>query len=187
MHQELQLNFLDDLPLNKRQVLVRLPYRVGLWISQSDTAGGDASDEQEMQALSNIINGFAEDVFGAEAIQFIISETVNNSDLWPQWGENLDDVLQECRESSGLLALHVGEKEARAFQMQIFDIGEAIAMAFTEHEHMDGFIPCAKVRLAYIQARIKGSSRSYSEFISISAAERKALAQLSDALGGVGA
>ncbi len=177
------MSFLDELTLDQRQLLVRLPYRVGLWISQSDATGGEASDAREMQALSNILHGFAEEVFGAEAIQFIISETVNNEAQWSEWGDDLDQVLSECERASGLISYYVGEKEARAFQMQIFDIAEAVAMAFTEHEHLQSAWQRFSVRLSYLYARLTGAQRSFEEFCSISAAERKALMQLSQVLG----
>jgi len=57
------MNFLDQLTEDQRTLLVSLPYRAGLFVSQSDNAGGDDSDDAEMQALDNIITGYSQEIF----------------------------------------------------------------------------------------------------------------------------
>ena len=41
------MSFLHNLSPEDREMLISLPYRMGYWISQSDTSGGDDSDEEE--------------------------------------------------------------------------------------------------------------------------------------------
>jgi len=53
------MSFLDDISSAERELLVSLPYRVGIFVSKSDEEGGEVSGEQELRALSNILTGYA--------------------------------------------------------------------------------------------------------------------------------
>lgn len=79
------MSFMDDLNTAERAILVSLPYRAGLMVSQSDTSGGEESDAQELQTLSNILSAYAGEVFVSETVQHIISETIKQKDRWPNW------------------------------------------------------------------------------------------------------
>ena len=177
------LDFLDHISDKERNILVRLPYRVGLYVSEADSSGGDAADQQEKQTLANIINGFASDIFGAEATQHVISATVKAQISWPEWEETLEAVPSEARHAIHVMKQHVGEKEARAFGLQMYDIAEAVAMAFTEVEYLQTYQQRLAASLRYFKARyFDGVDQSYDVFISISLREREALKALADAL-----
>ena len=66
-------------------VLISLPYRVGLYVSFSDTTGGFEAQEQEMQSLSNILREFAEDFCKSEFSQKVLMESLRQRALWPAW------------------------------------------------------------------------------------------------------
>ena len=142
----------DSLHIDEKRLLVQLPYRIGLYISESDQTGGNASDAQEKQTLSNIIHGFAQDVMGAESIQHIISTTIFLKDQWHEWGEQLDQVPAECEEAAILMRDHVSEKDARAFSTQMYEIGEAVALAFKEYEE-GNWLAELKMFIAYKRMR----------------------------------
>lgn len=181
------MSFLDTLTINQKNVIISVPYRAGLWVSRSDQTGGEEASAQELQVLSNIINGFAEEVFGSEIIQHIISETVNSKDAWPVWSAQLSTLLADCEVCIDTLREKAGEKEVSVFQNHIMEIGEAVALAFNEFEHAR--MP-EKIRLntSFVGQKIaaalgRHSYKSYREFINISMAERQALQQLAQALG----
>jgi len=177
------MSFLDNLTLDHRQTLVRLPYRVGLWISQCDSVGGNTADERERQALYNILHGFAEDMFGAEAIQYIMSETIRQKADWENWGSNIDMVPNECRDAIDLLREHTDPKDAKAFKTHLMEIAEAVALAFREDESVSVFSMFGMYVNYVLAPKEKGRrKKSFTEFLNISANERKALSTIAQAL-----
>jgi hypothetical protein len=181
------MSFLDDIQPEKRDMLVSLPYRVGLWVSQSDSSGGDAANTEELTALSNIISGYAEEVFGAETVQHIISETVRKKSEWPRWGASLGDVIADCRNAVDILSEVVDVKEVNAFRHHLVEIGEAVALAFREYDPNQSVVAKLPLYVTYYLGKMKALQnkkpyKSFDEFLNISANERRALTTLAQAL-----
>ncbi len=177
------MSFLEKLTETQHQTIIRLPYRIGLWVSQSDTSGGSDADDREKQALSNILHGFAEDVFGSETIQHIISATIRQKSEWSGWGINLELVPDDCRIAIEVLREHGDEKDANAFKRQLMEIAEAVALAFREHEQVSVFAAFGMyVSYMFSGSKKAGRKRTFDEFLNISASERKTLSAISDAL-----
>ena len=181
------MNMLDDLTDEQREIIVSLPYRVGLWISLSDMTGGQESTTQELTVLSAIINGFAEEVFGSELVQYIMADTLSKKDEWPNWSGDSESVLYDCEIALSILADHVDDKkELGAFAVRLTEIAEAVAGAFREYEHMS-VAQRIILYMSYFVAKIKSALKkthyiSLKEFLSISRQERRALDALSNAL-----
>lgn len=177
----------DALSMDQKRLMVRLPYRVGLYVSESDRSGGGDADAQEMQVLSNLLYGFGQDVMGAESIQHVISTTLALDEQWSEWGEDLHYVPAECDQIVELLNAHVSEKDARAFAVQMYEIGEAVALAFQEYEE-GSFIDTLKLRWRYWQDQAfarknKQRETNFEQYKSISADERAALRKIAKGLG----
>ena len=181
------MSVLNELTEEQRNLLISLPYRVGLWVSNSDTRGGDDSDEQELQTLSNLLHGIAEGVFGAETVQHIISATIANHDMWPQWSGDLDLVLDDCEHGVGVLRGRVDKKEVDAFRQHLYEVGEAVALSFSEYNaDMD---PSDRLKMQFLYLRQLIVAKIYGrppkpkdEFFSISLEERVALSRLARTL-----
>jgi hypothetical protein len=176
------MSFLERLSPDHRQLIIRLPYRIGLWVSQSDTSGGAEADEREKQALSNILHAVTEDMFGAEAIQYIMSDTIRNKTEWPKWHANIDMVPTECRDAIDLMRQYAEPKDAKAFKNHLMEIAEAVALAFREEDGGTSVFQAFGMYVSYMFGPKKGRKRSFSEFQNISASERKALEAIADAL-----
>jgi hypothetical protein len=176
----------QTLSIDEKRLIVQLPYRVGLYISESDQSGGEESDAQEAQVLSNIIRGFAEDVMGAESIQHIISTTLILKDQWGDWEDNLEKVPEECAQAIAVMHEHVSRKDARAYANQLYEIGEAVALAFKEYQEGNP-VKEFSLYLQYMwdQARAKRlhlREKTFEEYKSISCQERAALKKISRGL-----
>lgn len=180
------MTFLERLTPDQRETVISLPYRVGLWVSQSDSSGGAEAEQQELQALSSIIHGFAEEMFGSETTQRIISGTLAHRDKWPQWAQRTSGVPDDCRFVVDLMQDYTDAKDVNAFRNHLMEIGEAVALAFRERSS-SSFIHVLGRYLAYTfsggNKSAKGPRRSFSEFLRISASERKALMSLAHSLG----
>ena len=113
-------------------VLVSLPYRVGLYLSFSDTSGGFEAQEAEMQSLSNILREFAEDFCKSEFSQKVLMETLRQRAQWPSWSNAVENVPEEARHITDLLEIHFDDRALRAFKEVLVEIALAVAMAFHE-------------------------------------------------------
>lgn len=181
------MTFLQQLPNDDRELLISLPYRVGVWLSHIDDHGGDEADDEEKRALASIIDGFTRDVFGSEVVQYIMMETLEKKDHWEAWANNTDDIHKDCQRAIDILNEAVEEKEVSAFKRRLIEIAEAVALAFREYDSLD-FMTKMKVYLLYYKEKYKANKRKQSfksidQFLNISLKERQALYHLADTLG----
>lgn len=181
------MSFLDQLSVEQRTLLVSLPYRVGLFVSQSDNTGGDDSDAAEMEALTNIITGYSQEVFGAETVQYVISETVRRRDEWDGWSGDLDMIVAQCHRAVDILSDHVDVKEVSAFKNHLIEIGESVALAFREYGKETPLMDKIRVYLFYLKGKRHAAKfgvpyKDWEQFINISLDERKALRTVATAL-----
>lgn len=184
MVQRVAMTFLFALTLAERTLLVRLPYRVGLYISQADTTGGKEADEREIIALTGIVRAFGTEVFGCETMQHIITETIRRQEEWPYWGDALVNVPEECRQAIKLLGAHVDIKEMSGFRGHLLEIAHAVALAYCEYGHPH-FVNRFTLYMAWMSERGRHThlgALGFQSFLHISAAERRALRSLNRAL-----
>lgn len=176
-------NIFEFLDHAQRDMLVRLPYRIGLWVSQSDSEGGSEAEARELRALSSTLHGFAQEVFSSETAQRIITETIQARTQWPGWTERLQNVPEECRRAIDILKSHCSAKDVAAFSNLMMEIGEAVAASFREREA--GVIERFQAYMVFAGPTAAGIRRrkSFEEYMNISPNERKALKILSDAFG----
>lgn len=180
------MSFLDDLPFDQKELLISLPYRVGAWVSHADDDGGDESDEEEKRALASIINGFTRDVFGSEAVQYIMMETLQQKDKWEEWAANTNNILEDCQKAIDIMNEVEDEKEVNAFKQRLIEIAEAVALAFREYDNLN-FFTKLKVYLLYYKEKRKAQKRNQTyktmdQFLNISLKERQALYSLAHTL-----
>ncbi|HOO82767.1 MAG TPA: hypothetical protein PK513_09715 [Alphaproteobacteria bacterium] len=180
------MSVLDQLSAQQRTLIVSLPYRAGLWVSYSDDEGGEEAHQKELTALANLIDGFSQQVFGSELLQYIMCETLKRKDEWVNWSGDLEKIPGECAEALQVLSAHVDEKDVKVYAMRLMELGEAVAVAFREHDKPSG-AEKFKLFLAYaltvLKARLKKKPvKSFEQFLNISTDERRALDRLASAL-----
>jgi|TARA_R110002126_G_scaffold13118_1_gene55829 hypothetical protein len=180
------MDFIELLEKEEVDLLVRMPYRVGYWVSQSDTTGGEESEERELQALSAIVRGYSEDFCKSELVQRIMEMTVAKQDEWPEWQENLDAVPNECRQLIGKLRDELPPREMDAMRQNLYEIGLSVALAFREMD-MDGEMTDLQRLWIALRERIYAwregrDPRNGVYLYNISGEEYMALKQLADVL-----
>lgn len=182
---------LDQFSPEQRQLLVMLPYRTGLFISLSDATGGGESDAAERQALESIVTSFAEDFLKSEFTEQIMRRTLAEKAAWPSWEHNIHNVPDECRQGCNLLADRIAPRDLGAFKDNLLEIATSVAMAFQEFDFEQASLwerlrMSGGFRLHCFSAKLqRRSAPSLMEYVSISPAERAALARIQDALDSV--
>ncbi len=179
--------YLDHFNAEQRDLLIKLPYRAGLWISASDTTGGDESEAAERQALAAIVRGFTEDFLKSEFVEEIMRATVQRVDEWDQWAGAPENVPDEVRRGIEIAALYIDHKQIHALKQSLNDVAMTVAMAYREFDETTPFaaqmriyskywIECARSYMKKTQPPIMD------QYLNISAAEHKALDVLNAAL-----
>tara|TARA_R110001592_G_scaffold20926_12_gene84692 strand:- start:3893 stop:4453 length:561 start_codon:yes stop_codon:yes gene_type:complete len=181
------MSFLDNLLPDQRNLLVSLPYRVGLYVSQSDQSGGTGSQDAELLALTSIITAYSQEIFGAETVQYIVGETVLRKGEWKEWSKDVEMVVGECHKAIDILSDAVDEKEVSAFKRSMLEIGESVALAFREYGESTPMIDKIKIYMFYTKSRKEAAKQGivameWDQFINISLDERKALQTIANAL-----
>ena len=182
------MTYIEKLNDDERSLLIALPYRVGLWISESDQTGGEEADAYERQALESILYGFAEDYCKSEFVEEIMKQTIAHRDKWEKWGENLDRVPDEVRKAVLITQGRMPQNDVLSLRVTLQQIAHAIAAAFREIDPEPSFSVRAGIFCRYAVARVKSvmkkqAPRPLEDFYNISKAEDAALAELDRALG----
>jgi hypothetical protein len=179
-----QFSALSD---QEKSLLVPLPYRVGYWISQSDTDGGDKADRAELEALDCLITSYAQDMCKSEFVQRMMDMTVKGRKNWESWQENPQAVPEECRKACLLLADRLNEKELAGFQENLFEIALTVAGVFREDDidSPDGFFARFSEKIKDKTAGIftGGKGTPAYDNQNISSREKSALRHLRDVMG----
>ena len=174
---------LSKLPQDIQDIVVSLPYRVGLYISESDQTGGDDSSLAERRALENIVTFYVEDTVKSEFAHEVMLETLNRKSQWEGWAQDIGNVPEECMELAYMLKEHVDTKEVAAYKQNLLEVGIAVAQAYCEFSDNVGRMARIETYIALFLKRVQGifggeqiPSNDY--VLNISAAEKAAIMRL---------
>lgn len=170
----------STLPAQHVDALIRLPFRVGVWISSSDSTGGAESEVSELRALETIISSYAEEYLKSEFVQKLLEKTFSGKDSWSLWAQNVGAVPAECARLTEILESHLPAREISAFRENLMDIAVAVAMVFREEEDSESKASAPDFLERILRAL--GISGKESVHANISRAELKALRTLAKAL-----
>ncbi len=179
---------LTELPADIHELIVKLPYRVGLYISMSDQTGGGDSDDAERRALENVVIFYVEDFCKSEFAQSVMLETLQRKAEWDSWGSDIANVTEECKKVFDALTGQVDLRDIVALKNNLLEIAIAVAMAYREFDASDPWVNRFKVYLGILIERIKlslkgESSNSVDQLLNISRAEKAAINLLAETLG----
>lgn len=179
--------YLDHFNEEQRALLIKLPYRAGLWVSASDTTGGNESEEAERQALAAIVRGFTEDFLKSEFVEEVMRETVTHMHEWDSWGGQIEAIPEEVRRGIEVAALYIDYKQMHAFKQSLYDVAMTVAMAYREFDERAPFTMQMRIYSRYWLERARAYVKKtqppiMDQYLNISADEHKALDALNAAL-----
>lgn len=182
------MGFLDRFNEDQKELLAALPYRTGLWVSESDISGGTEASMKEREALEAIITAYAEDVCKSEFVEELMKETIAQRERWPEWRKDVEKVPSECRNIVGLLADYLDRREITFFKHNLMEIAMTVAMAYRELENAESASVRARIYGRYLCNRVASFLRrrrppTIDELLNVSQAETLALDELMESLG----
>lgn len=123
---------LDDIDVQDREMIISLPYRVGLAVSRSDLGGGEEAVAKEMAALEQIVQSYTQDFCKSEFVQTLMEETLRACQREHFWNDSFERVPEECRKAVDILSSCIESGDMKSFKSILMEIGLAVAMAFSE-------------------------------------------------------
>ncbi len=177
---------LDKFSEDELKILVSLPYRVGMWMSEADDEEGGHDDEQEDEALKEIITQFARMEMGTPFTKEIAQATIQSKEHWPDWGGQIFTVIRDAESSIHLVEEKLGKGKAKNYRLMLLKIARHVAKAADE---FDDFNP-EDEKASGLGGFVKGlvgkvapkTQREQSHLANISPAEEAALKELNEAL-----
>ena len=182
------MTYLPLLPADMQNLVMRLPFRVGLYISESDQTGGNESAEAERKALENIVTFYVEDTVKSEFAHEVMLQTLNLKSKWGEWGEDITKVPEECYAVAKAMEGIVSAKEILAFKQNLLEVGITVAQAYCEFDENASTANKIEVYMSIFFRRLQalfqgGGMPSNDALLNISPSERSAINLLSDSLG----
>lgn len=178
------MKYLSKLPQDLQDLIISLPFRVGLFISESDQTGGDESAEAERKALENIVTFYVEDTVKGEFAHEVMLNTLNNKAKWEEWTHNIDQTPDECSRLSYMLKDVIEPKEILAYKQNLIEVAIVIAQAYCEFDENSSTMTKLEVYftlfLKRMQAMFSGEQAPSNDYVlNISPSERAAIKLLS--------
>lgn len=171
---------LSDFPETEVELVVSLPYRVGLHVSYADDEEGEQDDELEMAALEACLKAVAEKNDGL--VKEIALKSLSMQDKWPSWGNGVFNIEPLCKQASESVARVSSKDETKAYVKMVLEVASAVAQAYgefgEEQEEPQGFFGKAMSRIV----GGFGGSDDAAHPMNISAAEDSAISRISSAL-----
>ena len=178
--------FLERFTPDERELLVSLPYRAGLWISQADSTGGGAADHDELDALETIIGRQAKGMFHSAFVHEVMVELYRNQEHWPRYARDTDSVLADCDRAVALIGEKLPEHDLAAYRLTLMLIGTEVAKAFREYDNGPSLLGALwsgfKLRFDAFVGAVRGRPYEKEILLNISYQEDIALSKLAVAL-----
>lgn len=181
------MSYLEKFTKDEQNLIVSLPYRIGIWISAQDNTGNEAARALEIDALSRIIKKKADGMFETAFIHEVMVETYDKKHQWENLSDMSDSVLEDMVSASAIVAEKLGEKDARTFGDALFRIAFEVAAAYSEYSQTASLPKRLKRRLKTGYERLVSSifKEQYDtdHMLNISYDEDIALGRLKKAMG----
>ncbi|MCB1563204.1 MAG: hypothetical protein KDJ75_06480 [Alphaproteobacteria bacterium] len=178
---------LSDFSADEIELLVSLPYRVGVWVSHADDVEGEADDEHEMEALESCIRAVAKKYDGPGLVDDIARETLRRRDSWADWTDRAFNILPEAPRALSLLQSRAGRADAKNYKAALLEIAATVARAYGEFGAFDEWENEGSGLFSALAGKIAGAFSSLSQDdknhpMNISPAENSAISRLAAAL-----
>ena len=113
-------------------LIVSLPYRVGINVSHAEDEEGEQDDELEMRALEACIREVGKIHEDSPFLIEISKEIMNRKDMWPQWSQGTFNIAPDCEKVVEVLKPVVSEKELKDYKRMILEVATSVAEAYGE-------------------------------------------------------
>lgn len=131
---------LSEFSKEERALIVSIPYRVGIWVSNADdNEKTKFDDKRERQALSAAIGNMARRTQKMPFAAAIMSDVEAHRSMWQSWaGQAVENVvLADAQKAVAICKAKVSKNELKQYKYAVWQIGIVVAQAFDENHDPD--------------------------------------------------
>ncbi|MCK5284611.1 MAG: hypothetical protein KAJ86_03400 [Alphaproteobacteria bacterium] len=121
----------------EQQLLISLPYKIGMWVSYADDVDGEDDDALEGKALEGCIEAIARLHDSKPFIKSVAVEILNQSDDWDIWATQAFHVLGEAEKVVQILEEYLPSDQVKNYKAMLMEIATAVAQASGEFDAFD--------------------------------------------------
>lgn len=174
--------FSDD----ELQLLISLPYKVGVYVADADDEEGELDDEVEARALEACLRAVAQKYDGPGVVDDFVRGALGGRAQWPVWAEKSYNIIPDCERAIVLLRQKVDSEDVKNYRAALLEIASTVAQAYGEFVSFDEF-PDDEGFFSTVAAKIAGvfsgmGADDVGHPSNVSAAEDSAISRLSAAL-----
>lgn len=165
------------------ELIVSLPYRVGISISHTEDEEGEADDEQEMEALEACIKQIAKLHEQSPFVSEVAAQVLKSKDKWGKWSQATFNIAPECERAARILKPVLSAQEFKSYKKMLLEVASAVAQAYGEF----GMAPEKKGFFGRVMEKVVGSfaNDDKNHPMNVSAAEDSVLTAIRAALARV--
>ena len=128
---------LSDFSSSELELVVGLPYKVGVFVSHADDEDGEIDDDKEMAALEACLKAIASLHEDKPFTSEVMRQCMSMRSDWPRWAAQSFHVTDEAAKASALLSARVSESEAKNYKAALMEIATTVAQAYGEFGDFD--------------------------------------------------
>jgi hypothetical protein len=116
----------------ENDLVIKLPFRVGLWMVRADEQRGILDVKLERAALKKAIENVA--LFHASSgfVRTTLANTLKHQDDWTDWATGIDTVLQDCPVGLEMVRAQSGDDDFKLYRAVLMQAAICVAEAFQE-------------------------------------------------------
>lgn len=121
-----------NIPYEQKDLVLSIPYKIGVWLSHRDEQGDVKADDIENEALVEIIAYLAKDKTSTPFVTDVFQDTIKARPDWPSWDCREESVMRDCRAAMDIVRKNVPEEEYNSFREALLTVAEVVAQAYGE-------------------------------------------------------
>ncbi len=180
------MTHLSSFSAEESELLVSLPYKVGMWMSYADDEDGERDDEKEMAALEHCIKAIAGLYEDQPFVKEVAAQTLRLRSEWARWETQAFHVPAEAEKAVSLLKSKATSDELKNYGSALIEVATIVAQAYGEFSSFDEAEPESTGFGALVGKIVSGFSELSKDDddhpMNISASEDSAIAQLAQIL-----
>jgi hypothetical protein len=114
------------------ELVIKLPFRVGLWLSRVDDQRGILDDKVERAALRKAIENVARYHVSSPFVRNALANTLANQDKWVEWAAGVDTVLGDCAVALEMVGAQGQPEDLKAYRAVLMQTAICVAEAYQE-------------------------------------------------------
>ena len=167
-------------------LIVSLPYRVGMHVSYSEDEGGELDDTLEMKALEGALRKAVQSENDSLAKE-VAQATLEEKDKWEAWSQGVFNIEPLCEKAVMTLKAHASDDEVKDYIRLCLKVAGGVAQAYGEfgeddqdEEESSGIVGKIMGEISKVLPGIKGQEAHHP--MNVSAAEDSAIERIGAAM-----